>query len=178
MPRGGPMLTEKQRKKIAPLLPRLPKSRRGGRPWADSRRVLEGILWMARSGARWQDLPVEYPSPATCWRRLHDWEQRGVWPTIWLTFLGELNRKGHLDWSEAFIDGSFASAKKGAPGSERPSGATVQSGCWWSMARVFLWESTWDRPRRRKSNLRKSCSPRSASPIEAGVAIRGRNRKG
>ena len=112
MPRGGPMLTDKQWKKIAPLLPRLPKSKCGGRPWADSRRVLEGILWIARSGARWQDLPAEFPSPATCWRRLHDWEQRGVWLTIWRTFLGELNRKGHLDWSEAFIDGSFASAKK------------------------------------------------------------------
>jgi transposase len=44
---------------------------------------------------------------------LHNWEQRGVWLAIWRTILGELNRKGHLDWSEAFIDGSFASAKKG-----------------------------------------------------------------
>ena len=44
MPRGGPMLTDKQWKKIVPLLPRLPKSGRGGRPWSDSRRVLEGIL--------------------------------------------------------------------------------------------------------------------------------------
>jgi putative transposase len=76
------------------LLPRLPKSKRGGRPWADSRRMLEGILWIALSGATWQDLPAEYPSPATCWWRLHNWEQRGVWLTIWRTFLGELNRKG------------------------------------------------------------------------------------
>jgi transposase len=72
MPRGGPMLTDRQWRKIAPLLPRLRKSKRGGRSWADSRRVLEGILWIARSGARWQDLPAEYPSSETCWRRLHD----------------------------------------------------------------------------------------------------------
>lgn len=72
MPRGGPMLTDGQWRKIEPLLPKLRKSKRGGRPWADSRQVLEGILWIARSGARWKDLPAEYPSPATCWRRLRD----------------------------------------------------------------------------------------------------------
>ncbi len=66
MPRCGPMLTEAQGKKIEPLLPRLRKHRRGGRPWADNRRVLEGILWILRSGARWQDLPERYPPPSTC----------------------------------------------------------------------------------------------------------------
>jgi transposase len=155
MPRGGPMLTDRQWEKIQPLLPKLRHGKRGGRPWADSRKVLEGILWIARSGARWQDLPGEYPSPATCWRRLRDWEEQGVWLLIWRTFLGELNQKGHLDWSEAFIDGSFAPAKKGVQASAKPSGARVQSGWWWSMAGVFLWESTWGRPRQRKSNSRK-----------------------
>ena len=178
MPRGGPMLTDGQWEKIKPLLPKLHRGKRGGRPWSDSRRVLEGILWIARSGARWQDLPAEYPSPATCWRRLHDWEEQDVWLRIWRAFLGELNRKGLLDWSEAFIDGSFASAKKGALESAKPSGARVQSGWWWSMARVFLWEATWDRPPRRKSNSRKPRSPRSAFRTDIGAAVRGRNRKG
>ena len=178
MPRGGPMLTDGQWRKIEPLLPKLRKSKRGGRPRADSRRVLEGILWIARSGARWQDLPAEYPSPATCWRRLRDWEEHGVWLTIWRAFLGELNRKGLLDWSEAFIDGSFASAQRGALESERPSGARVQSAWWWSMATVFLWESTWDRPRPRKSNSRKSRSTQSASPTAAAAVVRVRSRKG
>jgi len=51
MARCGPLLTEAQWKKIAPLLPKLPKQRKGGRPWIENRRVLEGILWMLRSGA-------------------------------------------------------------------------------------------------------------------------------
>jgi len=57
MARTGPLLTEAQWKKIAPLLPKSQKHRRGGRPWIGNRRVLEGILWILRSGARWQDLP-------------------------------------------------------------------------------------------------------------------------
>ena len=61
MARSGPLLTEAQWKKIAPLLPKPPKQRKGGRPWIENRRVLEGILWILRSGARWQDLPEQYP---------------------------------------------------------------------------------------------------------------------
>src|SRR5204863_6131028 len=124
MARSGPLLTEAQWKKIAPLLPRPPKQRKGGRPWIDNRRVLEGILWILRSGARWQDLPEKYPHPSTCWRRLRDWDEQGVWLNIWRAFLSELNERRQLEWSESFLDGSFAPAKKGAQKSEKPSGAT------------------------------------------------------
>ena len=69
MARYGRLLTDAQWEKIGPLLPKRPKRPRGGRPPANDRKVLEGILWILRSGARWQDLPDEFPSPATCWRR-------------------------------------------------------------------------------------------------------------
>jgi transposase len=81
MARYGRLLTDAQWEKIRPLLPKRRKSRRGGRPAVNDRKVLEGILWILRSGARWQDLPEEFPSPATCWRRLRDWEQQGIWLT-------------------------------------------------------------------------------------------------
>jgi transposase len=123
MARSGPLLTEAQWQKIAPLLPKPPKHRQGGRPWIENRRVLEGILWILRSGARWQDLPEKYPHPSTCWRRLRDWEEQGVWLEIWRAFLSELNERQQLKWSESFLDGSFAPAKKGAAESEKPSGA-------------------------------------------------------
>ncbi len=132
MARSGPLLTEVQWKKIAPLLPKPRKHRKGGRPWIDNRRVLEGILWILRSGARWQDLPEEYPHPSTCWRRLRDWEEQGVWMKVWRAFLSELNERQQLKWSESFLDGSFAPAKKGAAESEKPSGARGRSGWWWS----------------------------------------------
>ncbi len=114
MARYGRLLTDAQWEKIRPLLPRPRSRRRGGRPRASDRKVLEGILWILRSGARWQDLPEEFPSPATCWRRLRDWEEQGVWLNIWRAFLAELNERNQLQWSESFLDGSFAPAKKGA----------------------------------------------------------------
>jgi transposase len=107
--RRGEYLTEKQWKAISPHLPEL-ESR--GRPWRNDRECLEGILWVLRTGARWQDLPSQYPSPATCWRRMRRWTEQDVWLTIWRAILGQLNRRQRLDFEEAFIDGGFASAKK------------------------------------------------------------------
>jgi len=140
-------LSDEQWAKLEPLLP---KERSRGRPWADNRRVLEGILWVLKTGARWRDLPKEYPSASTCWRRLRQWEEQDIWLKIWRHFLSELDQQGRLDWSESFLDGSFAPAKKGATASAKPSGAKARSGWWWSTARVFLWEANWSRPRRGK----------------------------
>jgi len=141
------ILTDAQWEKISPLLPTLSSA---GRPWRHNREVFEGILWVLKTGARWRDLPAEYPSPSTCWRRLRLWEERGVWLKVWRAFLGELDAQARLDWRESFLDGSFASAKKGAPASGKRNAAKVQSGWWWSMAKVFLWEIDSIPLRRRK----------------------------
>jgi transposase len=77
-----------------------------GTPSASSGQVL-------RSGARWKDLPPKYGSRSTCHRRLQEWQEQGVWEHIWVTFLGALDQQGKLDWSQAFLDGSFVPAKKG-----------------------------------------------------------------
>jgi len=101
-------LTEEQWQKIEPLLPEPKKSKRGRRPWIEKRKVFAGILRILRTGAPCGDLPKKYSSPSTCWRRLRLWEEQGVWGRAWRAFLAQ------LDWSEAFIVGSFAPAKKGA----------------------------------------------------------------
>lgn len=145
------LLTEAQWARIEPLLPKPRRSRLGGRAPIPNRPCFEGILWVLRSGARWKDLPRDrFPSPSTCWRRLQDWEERDVWLKAWRAFLEELDDQGKLKWTETFADGSFASAKKGATKSAPPNAARVRSGWWWSTAKVFLWESSWSRPRRRK----------------------------
>ena len=176
MARYGRLLTDAQWEKICPLLPRIRKSRRGGRPPANDRKVLEGILWILRSGARWQDLPDEFPSPSTCWRRLRDWEEQGVWLTIWRAFLAELNEREQLNWSESFLDGSFAPAKKGARKSGKPSGARVRSGWYWSTVKVFRWEFGWKVPPPVKLSLRKPRWPKSVS--RERKAARDKNRSG
>ena len=144
-----------QWKLLEPLLPKAKRSAKGGRPPVDNREVLEGILWVLRTGARWQDLPDRYPSPSTCWRRLRLWEDQGVWLDVWRKFLSMLDEKGVLDWQEAFVDGSFAPAKKGGPLLGLPNGAKERSGWWWSTAKVFLWEAPLPRHRPQKSRSPK-----------------------
>ena len=142
------LLTDEQWAKIKAFIPEAPFRPRGGRPRADDRMVFEGILWIARTGARWKDLPDRYPSPSTCWRRLKEWQEQDVFKSMWRAFLAELDQDGLLDWEEAFIDGSFAPAKKGAPESARPSGVRDRSGWWWSMLRVYRLEAWSTLPRR------------------------------
>jgi transposase len=109
----------------------------GGRPRADDRKCFEGILWILWTGAPWSELPRQYASPATCWRRLRDWEEDGTLLNPWRAFLADLNDEDKLRWDECFADGSSIPAKTGGPKSARPSGASGQSGWFWSMARVL-----------------------------------------
>jgi len=153
-------INDEQWKLLEPLLPTAKPSRKGGRPAIENRHVLEGILWVLRTGARWQDLPDRYPSASTCWRRLRLWEEQGVWLDVWRKFLSMLDEKGALDWQEAFIDGSFAPAKKGGPLLGLPNGAKERSGWWWSTAKVFLWEAPLPRHRPRSSSSLKKRSKR------------------
>jgi len=84
-----------------------------GRPRSDDRRALEGILFVLRSGCRWQDLPRRYGAPTTVWRHLKIWQEDGTWLRLWRTILARLDAQGHPDWRYAYLDGSFAPAKKG-----------------------------------------------------------------
>ena len=68
---------------------------------------------MLRSGARWRDLPPKYGSRSTSHRRLQEWQDQGVWEQIRLKLLSTLDSQAKLDWSRAFLDGSFVPGKKG-----------------------------------------------------------------
>jgi transposase len=103
-------LTDSQWAFIQPLLP---PPAHTGRPRANDRRTIEGILYILITGCRWQDLPREYGARTMVWRRLKRWQEEGVWERIWRAALATLDQQGKLDWSMAFLDGSFAPAKKG-----------------------------------------------------------------
>src|SRR5215470_3893888 len=103
-------LTDRQWVFIRPFLP---PPARTGRPRADDRRTIDGILNVLITGCRWQDLPREYGAPTTVWRRLKRWGEAGVWECIWRAALAALDQQGKLDWSIAFLYGSFAPARRG-----------------------------------------------------------------
>jgi transposase len=76
----------------------LPERNREGRPRADDRRTLEGILYILRTGAPWGELPREFGSPVTCWRRLAEWEASEVWEHVWAALLASLTMPERLIW--------------------------------------------------------------------------------
>jgi transposase len=103
---------------IQPLLPVKPRRcRYPGRKPLDDRRVLNGILFVLATGIPWTRLPQQlgYGSGMTCWRRLRDWHQSGVWQRLHLLLLAELHAAGQVDWSRAIADSSHVRAVMGGP---------------------------------------------------------------
>jgi transposase len=141
--------------------PRRPDGR--GRPWRDARAVLNGVLWILRTGAQWKDLPERYPPYQTCHRRFQQWVRAGVFERVLQALATDLQERGGLALSECFIDGTFVVAKKGASAWARPSGAKVRSSWQLQTALVFLSPSTLTVPRRMKSPLLYQLSPRALS---------------
>ncbi|MFM6437409.1 MAG: IS5 family transposase, partial [Microcystis panniformis] len=107
-------ISDNQWEVIFPLLPS-PKSGEGnkGRPAKDQREVLNGILWICRTGAQWNELPSKYPPYQTCHRYFQKWVKAGVWEKVLWALARDLKDRGKIDITECFIDGTFASAKKG-----------------------------------------------------------------
>ena len=108
-------LTNEQWEKIQDLIPDPVKRADGrGRPARDKRQVLEGVLWILRTGAPWKDLPSRFPPYQTCHRRFQQWQEQGVMRQVVEALAKDLTERGGVDLSECFIDGSFCMAKKGA----------------------------------------------------------------
>ncbi len=117
-------LTDAQWETLDKLIPEPPcRKDRRGRPWKNRRAVLNGVLWVLRTGAPWADVPDRYPSYQTCHRRFQQWVRSGMMRGVLEALAIELRARGGLDVKEAFIDGSFAPAKKGDRKSEKPSAA-------------------------------------------------------
>ena len=149
------LLTDAQWEKIEPLLPEPKRSSKGGPNFISNRRCFEGILWILWTGAQWRALPKEYPSATTCWRRLNGWLEDGIWERAFAAFVKALDERRQLKWDEAFIDATFAPAKKGALASAKPNAAREQRWWWWRTVRVFQWESTYVRHRPTKPRSSK-----------------------
>ena len=132
-------LTDKQWQAIQKYIPADPVRADGrGRPWSDQRAVLNGILWILRTGARWKDLPRIYPPYQTVHRRFQNWRKQGVMERILRGLAEDLHARGGWDLRESFVDGTFVPAKKGATESVPLSEAKGSSSWQLRTAMVFL----------------------------------------
>ncbi|KIH98100.1 transposase [Streptomonospora alba] len=122
---------------LGPLLPKVERRlRHPGRKRRPDQLVFQGILFVLHTGIAWEHLPQElgFGSGRTCWRRLAEWTEAGVWPRFHEVLLAELCRANALDFSRAAVDGSRIRALKGEPrpdealstGAE-PAASTIRS---------------------------------------------------
>src|SRR6266545_3702122 len=111
-----PLVSDELWEVIAPLLPAEPPKPKGGRPRVPDRATLTGIVFVLRSGIPWELLPQELGcgSGVTCWRRLRDWQQAGVWHRLHRVLLDRLGEADRIDWSRARADSARLPAKRGA----------------------------------------------------------------
>jgi transposase len=132
-------LTEAQWGVLKPLVQPKTPSKRRGRPWADTRRVLEGVLWILRTGAQWAELPKDkFPPYQTCHRRFQQWVGEGTLVQVLQALAEDLLARGQLDLAETFIDATFAGAKKGAVGLVQHAAAKGARSWQLRTAMVFL----------------------------------------
>lgn len=113
--RSKPLVSDQLWAVLSILLPPEPPKPKGGRPRLSDRAALTGILFVLKSGIPWEMLPQEMGcgSGMTCWRRLRDWHEAGVWYTLHQVLLDLLSEADQLDWSRAALDSSSVPAKKG-----------------------------------------------------------------
>jgi transposase len=123
---------------IEPLLPKEPPKPRGGRPRVPNRAALAGIVFVLRTGCPWRLLPkaLGCGSGVTCWRRLRDWQEAGVWQRLHETLLNWLGDEAAVDWSRASLDSISVRAKRGASRPDRTQQTGASSApsitSWWT----------------------------------------------
>lgn len=118
-------LTDKDWERIKAVVPR---QRGPGRPRAEDRKTINGILYVLKTGCRWKDMPGDYGHGETCRQRLVAWQRQKLWSKILRVLLGQLGKRGRLKLSHGIIDASFAPAKKGALLSATPRKAREPNG--------------------------------------------------
>src|SRR5881398_3101115 len=106
-------LTDAQWALLEPLF--RPKRRKDGRgrPWQDTRAVLNGVFWVLRTGAPWHDLPRRYPPYQTCHRRFQQWQRSGLLTRLLQKLAEDLRDRGKLDLSNPSSTPASVRRKKG-----------------------------------------------------------------
>ena len=110
-------LTQQQWERIQPLLPtQKPKT---GRPSLSHRQVVNGILWILRTGAPWRDLPKRYGAWQTVSGRFYRWQRSGLWQQLLEELQHQAETIGQVNWEIHHVDGSVVRAHQHAAGAKR-----------------------------------------------------------
>ena len=115
------LVTDELWEVVEPLLPEEPPKPNGGRPRIDDRAALTGIVFVLKSAIPWEMLPQEMGcgSGMTCWRRLKEWHEAGVWERLHRRLLDRLGEADQIDWERASLDSASVPAPGGAKRPER-----------------------------------------------------------
>jgi len=110
-------LTNEQWERIELLLPKANTKR--GRPAQAHRQLLNGILWVLRTGAPWRDLPERYGKWTTIYSRFQRWRKSGAWDKMFAELQTALDVESKVDWEIHFIDSTTVRAHQHAAGAKK-----------------------------------------------------------
>jgi transposase len=110
-------LPHTQWERLQPLLP--PQKPQIGRPAIEHRRILNGILWILRTGAPWRDLPERYGPWRTVASRFYRWQRAGIWERILAAVQAQADAAGQLNWEVHYVDGTRIRAHQQAAGAKQ-----------------------------------------------------------
>ncbi len=108
-------LTDEQWDLVRPVLPPPREGGRGRKP-ADQRQMLNGIMWILRTGAPWRDLPERWGPWQTVYHYFNEWRKQGVYDRIMEAWQMRLDGNGQIDWHRWCVDGSSIRARRAAAG--------------------------------------------------------------
>ena len=115
MSRGD--LSTEQWERLKPLLP--PLKPQTGKPNNDHRTVINGILWILRTGAPWRDMPERYGRWESIATRFYRWQKAGIWNQILEHLQAIADQQGRLDWEVHYVDGTVVRAHQHAAGGKK-----------------------------------------------------------
>ncbi len=112
---------------LAPILKSDKGRKKPGRPRRDDRAIFDGLIWLARTGAQWSQLPRAFGPKSTVHERFSEWVASGALGRAWAVLLREYDAAVGLEWTWQAADGCIVKApfgKKGALAKLRRRGAT------------------------------------------------------
>lgn len=117
--------------RIQPLLVVAKVRKKPGRPRKDDRRILNGLIWLARTGSQWVEIPRRYGAKSTVHDRFQEWAEGGVFEKVWALLLREFDELEGIDWTWRAADGCIVKAplgKRGLAARRKRPGATLPTG--------------------------------------------------